>query len=111
MPTAIANLCARGKRDELVEGMLTYAHNAWLTEYFFQKGLKAAGLDYADVLLLSWFPKRPSQKIIDGALRLKEEGLVRFIGLTSSPAPTANSFPSWPKRTSSMCVTQSNWKH
>jgi aryl-alcohol dehydrogenase-like predicted oxidoreductase len=83
MRTALANLCARGKRDELVVGMLTYAHNAWLTEYFFQKGLKAAGLDYADVLLLGWFPKRPPQKIIDGALKLKHNGLVRFIGLTS----------------------------
>jgi hypothetical protein len=81
--TALRNLCARGKRDELVVGMLTYAHIAWLTEHFFVKGLKAAGLDYADVLLLGWFPKRPPQKIIDGAFKLKARGLVRFIGLTS----------------------------
>lgn len=83
MRTALANLCARGKRDELVVGMLTYAHNAWLTEYYFHKGLKAAGLEYADVLLLGYFPKRPPQKVIDGALSLKEKGLVRHIGLTS----------------------------
>jgi predicted aldo/keto reductase-like oxidoreductase len=82
MRTALRNLCARGQRDDLVVGMLTYAHNARLTERFFLKGLKAAGLDYADVLLLGWFPKRPPQSIIDGALRLKEKGLVRFIGLT-----------------------------
>ncbi len=83
MGTAIRNLTAAGKRDDLVVAMLTYAHNAWLTEHFFIKGLAAANLEYADVLLLGWFPKRPPQKVIDGALQLKEKGLVRFIGLTS----------------------------
>jgi aryl-alcohol dehydrogenase-like predicted oxidoreductase len=83
MGKAIRNLVDRGKRGELVLGMLTYAHIAWLTEHFFVNGLKAAGLEYADVLLLGWFPKRPSQKVIDGALELKKRGLVRFLGLTS----------------------------
>ena len=83
MRAAIRNITAAGRRDDLVVGMLTYAHHAWLTEHFFLKGLEDAGLDYADVLLLGWFPKRPPQKVIDGAIRLKEKGLVRFIGLTS----------------------------
>ncbi len=83
MRQAIRNLVAAGKRDSLVVGMLTYAHNAFLTEYFFHKGLKSAGLAYADVLLLGWFPRRPSRQVIDGALALKEKGLVRFVGLTS----------------------------
>ena len=82
MKTAIGNIIAAGKRDRLVMGMLTYAHNAMLTEYFFKKGLQAAGLDYADVLLLGYFPSRPSNRIIEGALKLKENGLVRHIGLT-----------------------------
>lgn len=63
--------------------MLTYAHNRWLTERFFTKGLKDAGLDHADVLVLGYYPRRPPQSVLDGALRLKEQGLVRFIGLTS----------------------------
>ena len=83
MRTAIHNITAAGKREDLVVGMLTYAHHAWLTEHFFVKGLKAAGLEYADVLLLGWFPQRPPQKVIDGAIKLKQKGLVRFIGLTS----------------------------
>jgi aryl-alcohol dehydrogenase-like predicted oxidoreductase len=83
MRSAIRNITAAGRRDDLVVGMLTYAHHAWLTENFFVKGLKDAGLEYADVLLLGWFPKRPPQKVIDGALKLKQKGLVRFIGLTS----------------------------
>jgi len=82
MRTAIRNIKAAGKRDHLVLAMLTYAHNARLTEHFFIKGIKAAGLEYADLLLLGYFPRRPPQGVIDGALRLKEKGLVRFIGLT-----------------------------
>ncbi len=82
MRAAIRNIVSAGKRDQLVVGMLTYAHNAFLTDYFFQKGLKAANLEYADMLLLGWFPKRPPRRVIDGALALKEKGLIRHIGLT-----------------------------
>jgi len=63
--------------------MFTYAHNAFLSETFFKKGLKNLGIDYADALLLGYFPKRPPQKLIDSAIRLKEKGMVRFIGLSS----------------------------
>ena len=83
MGSAIRNITVAGKRDRLVVAMLTYAHNRWLTEHFFTKGLHAARLDYADVLVLGYFPRRPSQSVIDGALALKKKGLVRTIGLTS----------------------------
>jgi predicted aldo/keto reductase-like oxidoreductase len=83
MKTAIKHIAAGGGREALVVAMPSYAHSAILTELFLEKGLKAAGLDYADVLLLGYFPKRPPQRVIDGALRLKQKGRVRFIGLTS----------------------------
>ncbi len=82
MKKAIKNIITAGHRDELIISMFSYAHNSVLTEKFFRKGLKALGIEYADVLLLGYFPKRPRQKLIDGALRLKEQGLVRFIGLS-----------------------------
>ena len=82
MRDAIRNVVAAGRRDDLVLSWHTYAHSAWLTDVFFHKGLKAAGVEHADVLLLGYFPKRPSQRLIDGALRLKEQGLVRHIGIT-----------------------------
>lgn len=81
--TAIRTITAAGQRDRLVVAMLSYAHQAALTDYFFTRGLAAAGLEYADLLLLGWFPRRPSQRVIDGALELKARGRVRFIGLTS----------------------------
>ncbi len=83
MARAVKNIAASGRRDQLVLGIITYAHSARLTEYFLVKGLKTLGLEYADVLLLGWFPKQPAKRILDGALQLKERGLVRYVGLTS----------------------------
>lgn len=82
MRLALRAIAGRGHRDRLVLGMFTYAHNRFFTERLFQKGLKSAGLDYADVLILGYFSKRPSQRLLDGARRMKENGLIRSIGLS-----------------------------
>ena len=82
MREAVRNIIAKGQRDRMVLAMFSYAHQSFLTEHFFVKGLKSAGLDYADILILGFFPRRPSKRIIDGVMRLKEKGLVRFIGLS-----------------------------
>jgi predicted aldo/keto reductase-like oxidoreductase len=79
---AIKTVIARGQRDRLVLAMFTYAHNNALTEHFFRKGLKKAGLDHADILLLGYFSKRPPDKLIAGALELKKQGLVRAVGMS-----------------------------
>jgi len=83
MKTAIKNIVMKNQRDDLVVSVVSYAHNAYLTEKFFAKGLKDMGIEYADVLLLGYFSKQPSRSILEGALRLKEKGLVRFLGITS----------------------------
>jgi predicted aldo/keto reductase-like oxidoreductase len=80
---AMRNIKAKGQRDRLVLSMFSYAHQSFLTEHFLTKGLKAAGLDYADALILGHFSSPPGARILDGALKLKEKGLVRFIGVSS----------------------------
>ncbi len=82
MAEAIRRIVANGQRDRLVLAMFSYAHQAFLTETFLVRGLKAVGLECADVLILGYFSRRPARSVIDGALRLKEKGLVRFIGLS-----------------------------
>ncbi|MBN1566889.1 MAG: hypothetical protein JXA73_03525 [Acidobacteria bacterium] len=82
MRDALRNIVAKGQRDRLVLAMFSYAHQSFITEHFLLKGLKAAHLDYADVLILGYFPKPPSPRIIDGAMKLKEKGLVRFLGVS-----------------------------
>ena len=37
---AIKNICAKGKRQDLILAVLSYAHQARLTEYFIQRHLK-----------------------------------------------------------------------
>ncbi len=83
MKEAIKNIIQKGKRDELIMAMVSYAHNAYLMETLHMRGLKALGTDYADVLILGYYSKLPSPRIIDRALKMKEKGLIRYIGLTS----------------------------
>jgi len=83
MREAIRNITRQGQRQELILGMISYAHYAPLTRILLERGLRVLGTEYADVLILGYFPKRPPQKVIDGALELKEKGLVHHVGLTS----------------------------
>jgi aryl-alcohol dehydrogenase-like predicted oxidoreductase len=79
---AVRRIVANGQRDRLVLAMFSYAHQPFVTERLFARGLKALGLDHADVLVLGYFSRPPGRAIVDGALRMKEKGLVRFIGLS-----------------------------
>lgn len=82
MKKAIRNIVAKGKRDQLVISLISYAHEPFLTTYFLKKRLKALGVDCIDILLLGYFPKVPSSRILDGARKLKESGLVRYLGIS-----------------------------
>lgn len=82
MRKAIRSICNRGKRDELVIVIQSYSRVAALMETFLKKGLNDLGLDHVDVLLLGWHGNRPSQRLIDKALALKEKGMCRFLGMS-----------------------------
>ncbi len=80
---SLRSLISGGKRDRIVLSVLSYAHSAFLTEAFLKRGLKQLGTDYTDVLLLGYFSKRPPQRVLDGAMKLKESGMVRAVGITT----------------------------
>ena len=69
-------------RDDLVIVMQTYDHLGLFMERAHEKGLAKLGIDHADVLILGWFNRYPSRRVIDGALRLKEQGKVRFLAIS-----------------------------
>jgi len=48
MKQAIINLCRKGRRDQLVVAIHTYARSGLLTEYLLRKNLRSLGLDQAD---------------------------------------------------------------
>jgi predicted aldo/keto reductase-like oxidoreductase len=83
MRDAMRNIVAKGRRDKLFLSMFTYAHMPFWTERLFLRGLKSAGLDHADALILGYFSRRPPKRVVAGALRMKAKGLVRFIGISS----------------------------
>jgi predicted aldo/keto reductase-like oxidoreductase len=82
MREAIKNIVKSGKRDQLVIAMHSYGHNAIINKYFLRKSLKQLGVDYIDIMLLGYYSWKPARSVIDGALKLKEKGLIRFIGMT-----------------------------
>lgn len=51
-------------------------------ESFYNKGLKALGIDTADVLLLGWHNKPPSHRILERAQAMREKGMFRFLGIS-----------------------------
>lgn len=82
MKQVIVNLKKKGKRDELVLAVYAYGHNRLLNEFIMLKRLRALGLDYADVMILGYHPRKPNRRIMDCALKLKEKGMIRFIALS-----------------------------
>jgi len=82
MKQVMQNLKKKGKRDELVLAVYAYGHNRLLNEFIMLKRLKELGLDYADVMILGYHPRKPNRRIMDCALKLKEKGMIRFIALS-----------------------------
>jgi aryl-alcohol dehydrogenase-like predicted oxidoreductase len=78
----IRNIIKKGKREELVIVIQSYSRSAVLLESFFRKGLRTLGIDCADVLLLGWFNQRPSSRVMERALAMREKGMFRFLGLS-----------------------------
>jgi aryl-alcohol dehydrogenase-like predicted oxidoreductase len=83
MRQAITNICRKGKRDKLVVLIQSYSRSPFLMEVFFKNALKSLNIDSADILLLGWHKRRPSQRILDKCLDMKTKGLYRFLAISS----------------------------
>jgi len=55
-----------------------------LMEISLARALNTLGVDYADVFLLGWHNRPPSQRLIDRALDMKARGMIRFIGMSQT---------------------------
>jgi aryl-alcohol dehydrogenase-like predicted oxidoreductase len=87
MAAAIKNIDAQGRRDKLVVVIQVYNRIASMLQGSVERGLTKAGLDYADVLLLGWHNSLPSQKLLDVAQRMREEGKVKSLAMSGHHRP------------------------
>jgi aryl-alcohol dehydrogenase-like predicted oxidoreductase len=72
----------RTNRKEIVVVLQSYDHLGLTVRRSVLKGLRALGIDYADVVLLGWNNWYPPGKIIGEVSALKEEGKARFIAMS-----------------------------
>jgi aryl-alcohol dehydrogenase-like predicted oxidoreductase len=86
MKKAIRNLLPT-HRDELVIALQSYDRSGILMKTFHERGLKSLGIERADVLILGWHNQEPAERILSAALKLKEEGKVRYIAMSGHHRP------------------------
>lgn len=82
MAAAIKHITAQGRRDKLVVVIQVYNRIANMLTGSVERGLRKAGLDYADVLLLGWHSSLPSRKLLEASQKLKESGKVASLAMS-----------------------------
>jgi aryl-alcohol dehydrogenase-like predicted oxidoreductase len=87
MTSAIKQLVAAGKRDELVIVLQSYMRWPWYMERTLAKELRLLGIDHCDVLLLGWYNVIPSKKIMDCVERMRGKGMFRHVAISSHHRP------------------------
>jgi aryl-alcohol dehydrogenase-like predicted oxidoreductase len=88
---------ARTDRDQLVIALQTYDHWGPFIQGGVEKGLRALGTDHVEVLVLGWFNRPPKGRLLENALKLKEQGKVRFLAMSGHERKTFGAMAKDPK--------------
>jgi aryl-alcohol dehydrogenase-like predicted oxidoreductase len=75
-------------RERLVLALQTYDHWGPFIQGGVEKGLKALGTDHVELLVLGWFNRAPKGRLLENALKLKEQGKVRFLAMSGHARKT-----------------------
>jgi len=82
---ALRNL--KPKRDRMVLVLQSYSRMASLVAPSVEKALGKLSFDYADVLLLGLWNKKPAARILDACRKLRDRGLVRHLAISTHQRP------------------------
>lgn len=78
---------ARRKRDDLVVVLHVVSRAPSKLSRLVRKSLDQLGLGYVDVLLLANHGRKPDPRLVEDAIRIKDEGVVRHLALSSHRRP------------------------
>ncbi|NIA14410.1 MAG: hypothetical protein GWP08_10030 [Nitrospiraceae bacterium] len=110
MTQAIRHLAKTG-RGNIVVALQSYDHSGVLLRRFFEKGLRSLGLDYADVLILGWYHFYPIGWVMDAAMRLIDEGKVRFLAMSGHRRAVFAEAVNRPDSPIDICMVRYNAAH
>lgn len=78
----VRNLAARS-RERMVVAIQSYDRTGFLGRTFVESALRRLGIDRVDLLVLSWWSDVPARRVLDLALRLRDEGKVGHLMVSS----------------------------
>ena len=87
MTSAIKQLVAMGKRDQLVIVLQSYMRWPWYMERRLTKELRLLGIDHCDVLLLGWYNVPPPKKVMNCVEQMRAKGMFRHVAISSHNRP------------------------
>ena len=108
MQRAIRNIVSQGKRDRLILLCQSYSRSARLMEWFLLKALRDLHVEYIDILLLGWYNRSPSGRVLEKARRMKEKGLYRFLAVSGH---NRKAFPEFARQGFDVCHIRYNAAH
>lgn len=83
---------AKEDREGTVVALQAYARAGALLARSVEKALTQLDLDYLDLLILGYWQRIPYKGVQDVALRLKQSGKVRFVGIAGHNRPKFDQF-------------------
>lgn len=91
MGDAIRHLAAQ-RREKLVVVLQSYSRYGTLLRRGIESGLRDLRLDYADILLLGWHNRPLSPRLMEAALRMKQQGRVKHVAVSGHNRPMFQQF-------------------